>query len=209
VIERLDREPGVTLAFLASGLEGIRIRLTAKAPDRKGAVAQIARVEEEITALLGRLIFGMDDETMEEVVLRLLVARGLRLAISDGATGGLLSHRLESCFDQIPEARSTFVGAVVSPAASARDGVEAMAAGIANTMQCDLGLSLLAEIQPGSDGGRPVGILKVGTHLRDQSGATEVRLPGNPDQLRRFACISALNFLRLTLLDSEGSLPIS
>lgn len=203
VIERLDREPGVTLAFLASGVEGIRIRLTAKAPDRVSGAGRIADVESEITTLLGRHIFSSDDESMEEVVLRQLASQGLRLGIADAVTGGLLSHRIESGFDRIPEARSIFVGAVVGAAAHEEDGVESMAGRVARTLEGNLGLALLAEIQPSAESGRTVGVLQVGIHRNGQSQSTEVRLPANPDQLRRFACISALNVLRLTLVDAE------
>jgi len=203
LIERLDREPGVTLAFLASGIEGLRIRLTAKSSDRTMAGAQISLVEAELHTLLGNQLFGVDDETMEEVVLRLLAERGLRLGIADGTTGGLLAYRLESCLDRIPISRTVFQGAIVGSAAHDEGGVEAMATAVAQALDCNLGLSLHSEIQPSAEGGRAIGILRVGIHLNGQSGSTEMRLPGNPDQFRKFACISALSFLRLTLLDSE------
>lgn len=204
LIERLDRDPGVTLAFLASGVEGIRIRLTAKALDPATARDRIAGIESEVHALLGKLIFSTEDETMEEVVLRLLAEGSLRLGIADGVTGGLLPHRIESRLDRLPELQSSFAGAFTGGAAEKEGGVEVMAGWVRERLHCEVGLALLAEKRPGEEGGRPYSLLQIGVQLQDRCEITELRLPGDPEQLRKFSCISALNVLRLTLL---GVLP--
>lgn len=202
LIEALDHEPGVTLAFLASGADGIRIRLTSKANDRATARERIAQVEAELHSLLGKLIFSGEDESMEEVVSRLLAERGLRLAIADGVTGGLLPHRIESRLDRIPELQSTFVGAFTGGAAGREGGVIHLAEAVSTKLGCEAGLALLAEKHPGEDGGRPYAILQIGVWLEGRSEVTELRLPADPEQLRKFSCISTLNVLRLTLLKS-------
>ncbi|HEX3947081.1 MAG TPA: molybdopterin-binding protein, partial [Acidimicrobiales bacterium] len=72
-IDALDEAVGtagtVTIAFLASGIEGIKVRLTARAPDESQVSALLAAEEQAVrTALaerLGDIVFGVDDESME------------------------------------------------------------------------------------------------------------------------------------------------
>ena len=55
--------PGMpTIAFLASGVEGIKLRLTVKASDDKTAEKALDAEEAEMRALLGDAVFGVDDE---------------------------------------------------------------------------------------------------------------------------------------------------
>ena len=79
IISRLETEGNPTLAFLASGWEGLKVRLTAKAPTSKAATALCARWEAEVRSVIGPQIFGVDDETMESTVLDLMRASGLTL----------------------------------------------------------------------------------------------------------------------------------
>jgi len=83
-----------TIAFLASGIEGIKIRLTAKGHDRHEADTAIAGEEAEIRRLLGPAVFGTDDETMETAVGRILRDKGRTMAVAESLTGGLVGSRL-------------------------------------------------------------------------------------------------------------------
>ena len=98
-IDQLDAQGNPTLAFQASGMEGIKVRITAKAADEAAAEAVIAAEEELIRALLGDIIFGVDEQSMETVVLGMLKERGLTLAVAEGLTGGVLSARLSDMDD--------------------------------------------------------------------------------------------------------------
>ena len=87
-LDALERNGRATIAFLASGIEGLKVRVTAKAESEE-AVAQVLDEEEaELRGILGDLVFGVDDESMEKVVLALLEARGLTLAVAESVTGG-------------------------------------------------------------------------------------------------------------------------
>ena len=89
-ITHLDVAGNPTLAFLASGVEGLKVRLTAKA----AGTDEVARLLDEeatvVEALLGDLVFSSRDETMEQVVLDLLRADGRTLAVAESITGGFL-----------------------------------------------------------------------------------------------------------------------
>ena len=76
--DRLEREGGCTIAFLASGMEGIKVRITAKAPKPMTAVDAILarRRGHRVRDIIGPVVFGVDDDTMESVVLDLLKRAG-------------------------------------------------------------------------------------------------------------------------------------
>jgi nicotinamide-nucleotide amidase len=94
VIADLDRAGNPTLAFLASGWEGLKVRLTARAEDRRAAEALLLPWEERIRSILGSQVFGVDDQTMESVVLSMLADRGWTLGVAESVTGGLVTGRL-------------------------------------------------------------------------------------------------------------------
>ena len=95
VIAELDEPGDPTLAFLASGWEGLKVRLTAKARHpAEAARRMLDDVERRIRSELGEQVFGVDDDTMESVVLDLLRERGLTLGLAESVTGGLVAARL-------------------------------------------------------------------------------------------------------------------
>ncbi len=110
VIEQLEGPDTPTLAFLASGWEGLKVRLTHKAPTSAECIAQLDHWEQVVRAELGDLVFGTDDDTMESVVLEQCRQRGLSLATAESVTGGLVGARLTA----IPGASDVFRGAIVS-----------------------------------------------------------------------------------------------
>ena len=73
----------------------VDVRIAAKAADTEDARRLIAPVEDEVRKLLGRHIFAVDDETMEDAVGRLLSDRGMTIAVYEDLTGGLVAERLQ------------------------------------------------------------------------------------------------------------------
>ena len=199
-----------TIAFLASGIEGIKVRLTVKAADEATAYEALAAEEAKLRALLGDAVFGADDETMEVAVGRLLRDRGLTLAIAESLTGGLLASRLVA----VPGASEWFRGAVVAYDSSVKRSVlgipegpvvsievaAAMAEGARRVLGSDVGLATTGVAGPTEQEGRPVGTLVVGLALPGSDPeAMESRLPGDREMVRQLATISALNSLRRRL----------
>ena len=208
IIHELD-EPGAdkpTLAFLASGWEGIKVRLTAAAPSVSSANALLDFWEERIRTVIGNVIFGVDDDTMESVVLGMLADRGLTLAVAESVTGGLVTGRLTN----VPGSSRVLRGGVVSyasevkyelldvtpgPVVSESAALE-MARGVRTALKADVGLSLTGVAGPDEQDGQPVGTLFVGIATRDGEVSTSLRLPATRDQMRQMSVISALDFLR-------------
>ena len=104
----------VTIAFLASGIEGIKVRLTARGHDDEHARSLLhdeeTLVRQVIEEKLGDIIFGVDEETMEDAIATRLVARGLSLGLAESLTGGLIASRLVN----VPGASKWFRGSIVS-----------------------------------------------------------------------------------------------
>ena len=88
-IDDLDAAGNPTLAFLASGVEGIKVRITAKADDRAGVDAMLDAEETVLREILGDLVFALDDDNMEAAVLGHLAERGLSLGVMETVTSGL------------------------------------------------------------------------------------------------------------------------
>ena len=109
-IDQLDSIGNPTLAFLASGIEGIKVRVTAKSEDEETAAQILASEEQFLRNLLGDIVFGIDEETMETVVLDSLRRQGMTLAVAESLTGGVMSSRLSD----IDHNMEVFKGAVIS-----------------------------------------------------------------------------------------------
>jgi nicotinamide-nucleotide amidase len=210
LIDRLDEAGNPTLAFLASGWEGLKVRLTAKAPSAEEAAALLDGAEAEVRAEVGDLIFGVDGDTMESIVLQLLRERGLSLGLAESVTGGLVAARLTS----VPGASDVLRGCIVSYARDVKydllgvpvgpvvssEAAAAMAAGARRVLQADIGLALTGVAGPAEQDGQPVGTLFIA--LDDGRGGVlaSARLPGQREQMRQFSVISSLDLLRRHLL---------
>jgi nicotinamide-nucleotide amidase len=209
VIERLDAEGNPTLAFLASGWEGIKVRLTAKAPTMAAAKELIDMWDAEVRALVGEIVFGVDDDTMESVVLQMLRERGLTLGLAESVTGGLVAGRITA----VPGASDVFRGSIVSYASEVKfdlldvprgpvvseAAAAAMAVGAQRVLGADVALALTGVAGPAEQDGMPVGTLCVGIAIGADVHTRTINLPGQRDQMRQMSVISSLDLLRRSL----------
>ncbi len=209
LIAELDEAGNPTLAFLASGWEGLKVRLTAKADDLEAADALIDRWDVQIRERVGEFVFGVDGDTMESVVLDLLRGRGWSLGLAESVTGGLVGARLTG----IPGSSDVFRGSVVSYATDVKQdllGVSEspvvsesvalqMAHGARRTLSADVGLALTGVAGPGDHDGVAAGTLCVALVWPDGEHTATLRLPGLREQMRQFSVISSLDLLRRQL----------
>jgi nicotinamide-nucleotide amidase len=213
-LEALDATGNPTLAFLASGIEGIKIRITAKAATHEEAVRLIEAEDAELRAILGTIVFGVDTDTMERAAGYLLEDRGWSLGIAESMTGGLIASRVVD----VPGSSGWFRGGVVAYDSQVKydvlgvpDGMPvisgecatAMAEGVRRVVGSDVGIAVTGVAGPAEQEGQPVGTVWFGIAMpgRDTE-AVQVRLPGQRDQIRQFATISLMDLLRRRLLDS-------
>ncbi len=211
---------GTTIAFLASATEGVRVRVTTRAV---GASAEaeaehaLDAEEAELRALLGEAVGGLGAEGLEVVVGRALVRAGLRLAVAESLTGGMVGARLTN----VPGASDWFAGGVVAyggdvkrallgvgpgPVVSEQAARE-MALGVVRLLGADVGLSLTGVAGPGTQDDQPAGTVFVGLaglpadRVDGVEGArvTKLSLRGQRPVVREVATTQALDYLRRAL----------
>lgn len=208
-IDALDATGNPTIAFLASGIEGIKVRLTARADTAPAAEELLDAEEAEVRAVLGELVFSGRDEPMEAVVGRLLQERGLTLAVAESLTGGLVASRIVA----VPGSSDWFRGGVVAYASEVKFDVlgvpkgpvvseaaaRAMADGVRTLLGADVGLSTTGVAGPTEQEGHPPGTVWLGLALGDEIDTVRIRLPGDRDRVRQMTVISLLDRLRRRL----------
>jgi nicotinamide-nucleotide amidase len=208
-IDALEEEGAATLAFLASGIEGIKVRVTAKAPDRAAAQRAVDEVADDLRDELGSLVFGEDDQTMESAVADRLLAAGLTFAVAESMTGGMIAAR----FTDVPGVSAVFRGGIVSYASDVKWSLlevpegpvvnaataEAMVSGVCRLLGADVGLSITGVAGPAHQDGEPPGTVFVGISLDGEVTSHRLSLFGDRKRIRSYATISALDVLRRAL----------
>jgi nicotinamide-nucleotide amidase len=210
-LDALDAQGGnPTIAFLARGIEGLVVRVTGKAATEAEARALVELEEKELRLVLGDLVFGVDDETMEYAVLERLRGRGWTLGVAESLTGGLIGARIVN----VEGASDTFRGTIGSYATDVKRsllGVTAesvvseqaareMAEAAQRVLGADVGIAATGVAGPTEQDGVAVGTVYLG--LAIPGVPTEVvstRLPGDRERLRQFSTITLLNLLRQRL----------
>jgi nicotinamide-nucleotide amidase len=209
-IVELDAQGNPTLAFQASGIEGIKVRITAKAGSATEAETILVEEESRLRAVLGTLVFGVDEETMESVVLGMLRDKGLSLGVAESLTGGLMGAR----FTSVPGASDVFRGGIVCYASDVKfsllgvpegpvvsaDAAKAMAEGARRALGADVALATTGVAGPAEQEGQPVGTVFLGLAMDGVNEAQQVQLPGDRQRIRQYAVISAVNLLRRRLM---------
>lgn len=199
------------------------VRVTARAETEAAAQSMCAPVVEELKARLGDYIYGIDAESLEDVVVSELARRGLHLACAESCTGGLLASRITD----IPGASQVFHMGVVTYAneiktlllgvpeetlktygAVSEQTARAMAEGVRKKSGSELGLGITGIAGPG--GGtpeKPVGLVYLA--LCDGTHTWVRKMPGNNhtkgrQYLRFLAASNALDMVRRWLFELGG-----
>lgn len=211
IAARVEAQTNPTIAFLARGIEGIWVRLTARAESDAAAVALLDAEEVALRHILGDdVFFGVDEQTMESVLLDRLGSRGYTLAIAESLTAGLAAGR----FANTPGASRVFLGGVVAYDAKVKHELlrvstdkivsetcaAEMAEGVRQLLGADVGLGVTGVAGPDEQDGEPVGTVCLAVVRRGEPPHTRsVRLPGHRETVRQLAVISLLDLARRQL----------
>ncbi len=210
IAARVDAQSNPTIAFLARGIEGIVVRITAKAASESAARSLLDAEEAALREILGELVFAVDDETMEHAVIARLLERQWTIAVGESLTGGLVGSRLSNP----PGASKVFRGSIASYATEVKHSVlgvttdlavseqsaKEMAEGARRVLEADVGISITGVAGPTEQDGQPIGTVWFGLALPGVPvEAVTARLPGDRDRIRQFSTISLLNLLRMRL----------
>lgn len=205
-----------SVAFLASGGE-IKIRISAKADTPERAHHLIEPVEKEVRSRLGDSIFGVDDETIEVVLFRLLEQHGWQISVAESMTGGLVAARLTD----MPGSSKYFKGGIVpyhSALKASLLGVDEvslvvneetaiqMARGVRDLLGTEVGISLTGSAGP-EPMEKPPGTMVVGVSTPEDTRALELRMVGDRERIRAYGSTTALQLTRLALMGKWWSRP--
>lgn len=209
--EKMEQMANPSLATYAKPAE-VMLRVTAKAADEATAEAMCRPVIEEVTALLGDIVYGIDADSLEAVVLALLKERGKTFATAESLTGGMIGAR----FASLPGASQVFRGGAITycnevkaamlsidPAlieahsAVSREVAAGMAIGARGATGADLAVSATGLAGPDGDGINPVGTVFVGLAAEDGVWVRELHLGARGrDMIRASAANHAFDMLR-------------
>lgn len=176
--------PHIRLASLPSP-QGVSLRISLNSAKTAEASISFQEAGRVIRKTAGRFVYGEDDETLESVVGGLLIRKGLKIAVAESCTGGLISHRLTN----IPGSSAYFVQGLVTYSnrskmdllfvpkstiekygAVSAETAMAMAEGVRRRSRADVGLAVTGIAGPG--GGtedKPVGLTFIGYADESQS----------------------------------------
>jgi nicotinamide-nucleotide amidase len=194
----------------------ISFRILARAATHALALAQVEPVERTLCERLGTLVFGVEDEDLQDVVVRLLTEKRLTLATAEGVTAGLVAERL----GRVPGASACFRGGVVAydnrlkaellavpqrlldeHGAVSAAVAEAMAVGCRTRLRSDLAVSTVGVAGPGGGGAdKPVGLVYVGLAWDGGAAAQKWNWGGTRAEVQGRTAKLALNRVRLHLL---------
>ncbi len=187
-----------------------------RGPATPEGTQKLDALQERICEILGDRVFGLDSDGLPEIIGGLLRRSGLKVAVAESCTGGLVAKR----FTDVPGSSGYFIGGVVAydndvktevlgvPApllveqgAVSEEVAAAMAEGVAKLLAtgCALSTTGIAGPEGGSEE-KPVGLMFIGSVVRGVTEVERLRLFGRRDQIRERAAMAALDLLRRRLL---------
>jgi nicotinamide-nucleotide amidase len=211
-------EPGselgsLPLAYLP-GVAGVDLRVTAKGLPRARAEALVKEAILKLRNRASTYAYGEDEADLAAVVLEKLRALGLKIAVAESCTGGMLGERITS----VPGSSDVFLGGIIAyhndvkvKALGVRAGdIERygavseqvalqMASGVRERMGADVGVSVTGIAGPG--GGtpdKPVGLVWISVH-RSEAKARRFHFGGDRAEIRQRAAQAALEMVRRAL----------
>ncbi|MBI5809397.1 MAG: competence/damage-inducible protein A [Ignavibacteriales bacterium] len=206
---------GNKLAFLPNQF-GVRMRLTVSGETEEIAKNKLDEIEQKIRLLVGHYIYGKEDELLEEVIAKIMIDRGLKLAIAESCTGGLISSRITN----VPGSSQFFERGVITYSNASKvellhvqeDAIQKygavslevcrqMAEGIKAISGIDIGISITGILGPtGATPTKPIGLVYIGLCDDKLCTAKEFHFGDNRLMNKDRASQAALEILRRHLL---------
>ena len=207
---------GLALAYLP-GQDGVDLRVTARDMTPADADRTLDAAMTALRSRVGRHAYGEDRDDLASIVLDLCRARGLRIAVGESCTGGLLGARLTA----IPGSSLVVQGGVIAYANAVKtdmlgvptDVLEqhgavsepvavAMAEGARRRVAADVGVGITGVAGPdGGTAAKPVGLVWIAAAVGTAVQARGPRLVGDRAEIRYRATQAALDMVRRLLTD--------
>ena len=209
---------GLPLAYLPS-VEGTDLRLTSRDRSALEAARALDAGAAELRAVLGAYVYGEDKTDLAAVVLDLLRSRGMKIAVAESCTGGMLGARITA----IAGSSDVMLGGVIAYADEVKEshlGVSAgtlrvhgavseetareMAAGVCARFGAEVGVGITGIAGPaGGTPEKPVGTVCIAVSAGGAIRSTKVQMIGDRDEIRRRSAQAALNMVRRALSETS------
>ena len=197
----------------------VHLRITTKAANEDIAKELTQPLLVEIEKRLGKYIYPMDDdESLEDVLVKLLKDNNLTISTAESCTGGLLSGRIIN----VPSVSTVFNEGFITYSneakektlkidaevlskygAVSKETAELMAKGCANLTSADIGLSTTGIAGP--DGGspeKPVGLVYIGCYFKGKTIVEKYQFKGSREKVREITVTKAIDLARKSLLEN-------
>jgi nicotinamide-nucleotide amidase len=193
---RRGRQPSVGITVSNAT---ITLRITAAGQTQAAARAAMQPTIDTIHACLGDIVFGYEDDELQEAVVRLLHAQNKRLSVWECGSGGLATHWLR----EADPAGEVLESAII---ASNGSGAELMAEpeGVERWLRKQAADAGVCQLFIGpfpwpGDGGNAPGTFAAGVRIGERLEVKSWPFSGHPDILKPRAAKQALNLLRQCL----------
>ncbi|NEU04343.1 MULTISPECIES: competence/damage-inducible protein A [Clostridium] len=214
----IENQTNPTVAPYAKDGE-VTFRITATAENENKAKELIVPIEEKLKEIFKENLYGEGDDTLEDVLGKILVENNLTVSTAESCTGGLLGAKLinypgisavflEGAITYSNDAKMRTLGVKEETlkefGAVSSETAKEMAEGIAKRCGARIGISTTGIAGPG--GGtdeKPVGLVYVGVYIDGEVSTKKLNLLGNRQQIRNRATQCALDFLRRKLCISK------
>lgn len=218
ILDIVEAQSNPTIAPYVNQGE-IVIRATARCKDRNSANQMINPVIDKIRDRLGIMLYALNGESMEEVVVGRLLADDIDISLAESCTGGMLASKLVN----VPGVSKVFEHGFItysnqakmdvlgvskktldSFGAVSRETAIEMVKGLLARTKTRAGISITGVAGPDPDDNRPKGNVFVAVSLDNELECIELKLNGNRERIRHMACLNALDLLRKMIINKYG-----
>lgn len=220
-ISKIVKQVNPTVALYAKEGE-VLIRVTSKASDEKQANLLIDKTIDELYSILGNYIYGINKESLQQVLVEELIKQNKTIATAESCTGGMLASKLT----QISGVSAVFnMGVITYENWVKRDLIDVtddslskygavsqevateMAVGLAKKSNADFSISITGIAGPsGGSKEKPVGTVYIAVCHKQKVWCKRYNFARNKNEreyIRNLACLNAMNMVRLTLIDEK------
>jgi len=206
-------DPKITVATMASYEKGVEVRFTGTIK-QKDSIDYIAKT---LIERLGENVYAVDEDSIEDVVYKILVDNNLTISFAESCTGGMISSKLVD----IPGVSRVFKGSIVAYSnevkisvlnvpenilkeygAVSEECVRIMAQNARSIFGSDFAVAVSGIAGP--DGGsetKPVGTVCFAFASRDFTKSVTHKIRGNREMLRRRSTLLAFDIARRGILE--------
>lgn len=211
----------IHLAYLPNQFTGVRLRLSIYGGTKEEEEARINAEFTKLKAILADYVYSDQEDTLQDVIGRILTSEGKTVSVAESCTGGMISH----LFTAVPGSSTYFLGSVTSYANSVKENVlgvpgeiiekygavssecaAAMAEGVRKLTGSDFSVSTTGIAGPGGGSEeKPVGLVWIG--VSSEQGTQTYKIQNKGDRQRNIerSSAQALNILRKKIVSEVNN----